>query len=119
VEVISVSLFRINRNGDFTLEESEDIESNFLEELKRKIQTRRTGRVVRMDVMEGADPWMIRLLKIQWDLDVLNIFTVSGDSMLDFTGLNQITGHREFKASGHRSNPSAFPKKARLIYSKY
>ena len=33
VEVLSVSLFRINRNGDFTLEESEDIESNFLEEL--------------------------------------------------------------------------------------
>jgi len=38
VEVISVTLFRINRNGDFTLEESEDIESNFLEELKRKFK---------------------------------------------------------------------------------
>ena len=44
VEILSVNLFRINRNGDFTLEESEDIESNFLEELKRKLQTRRTGR---------------------------------------------------------------------------
>lgn len=98
VEVLSVSLFRINRNGDFTLEESEDIESNFLEELKRKLQTRRTGRVVRMDVMEGADPWMIRLLKIQWDLDILNIFTVPRECMLDFTGLNQIIGHKEFKA---------------------
>jgi len=97
IEVLSVSLFRINRNGDFTLEESEDIESNFLEELKRKLQTRRTGRVVRMDVMEGADPWMVRLLKIQWDLDVLNIFTVPRESMLDFTGLYQIVGHKEFK----------------------
>ncbi len=103
VEVLSVSLFRINRNGDFTLEESEDIESNFLEELKRKLQTRRTGRVVRMDVMEGADPWMVRLLKIQWDLDLLNIFTVQRTSMLDLTGLNQIVGHREFK--DRRSSP--------------
>lgn len=97
VEVISVSLLRINRNGDFTLEESEDIESNFLEELKRKLQTRRTGRVVRMDVLEGADPWMLRLLKIQWDLDELNIFQVPRESLLDLTGLNQIIGHKEFK----------------------
>lgn len=103
VEVLSVSLFRINRNGDFTLEESEDIESNFLEELKRKLQTRRTGRVVRMDVLEGADPWMVRLLKIQWDLDVLNIFMVPRESLLDFTGMNQIIGHKEFK--DRRSSP--------------
>ena len=69
VELLSVNLFRISRNGDFTLEESEDIESNFLEELKRKLQTRRTGRVVRLDIQQNPDPWLLRLLKIQWDLD--------------------------------------------------
>ena len=37
VYVKSISLFRIIRNGDFTLEESEDIETNFLEELKQKL----------------------------------------------------------------------------------
>jgi len=113
VEVVSVNLFRINRNGDFTLEESEDIESNFLEELKRKLQTRRTGRVVRMDIMEGADPWMVRLLKIQWDLDELNIFTVPRESLLDITGLNQVVGHKEFKdrRSVHQPpvKPVSFP----------
>ncbi|MFN8340429.1 MAG: polyphosphate kinase 1 [Cyclobacteriaceae bacterium] len=97
VEVLSVNLFRINRNGDFTLEESEDIESNFLEELKRKLQTRRTGRVVRLDVQEGADPWMVRLLKIQWDLDDLNVFVIPKEGMIDFSGLGQIIGNREFK----------------------
>lgn len=109
VEVLSVNLFRINRNGDFTLEESEDIESNFLEELKRKLQTRRTGRVVRMDIMEGADPWMVRLLKIQWDLDELNIFTVPKESLLDITGLNQITGHKEYKDRRAQSRPPVKP----------
>lgn len=109
IELLSVNLFRINRNGDFTLEESEDIESNFLEELKRKLQTRRTGRVVRMDLMEGADPWMVRLLKIQWDLDELNIFTVPKESMLDLTGLNQITGHKEFKDKRSQSKPPIKP----------
>ena len=97
VEIVSTNLFRINRNGDFTLEESEDIESNFLEELKRKLKTRRTGRVVRLDVEENPDPWMMRLLKIQWDLDEFNIFHVPNGSMVDFTGLQQIINHKEFK----------------------
>ncbi len=109
VEVLSINLFRINRNGDFTLEESEDIESNFLEELRRKLQTRRTGRVVRLDLLEGADPWMVRLLKIQWDLDDLNIFTVPKDSMLDFTGLLQIIGHKEFKDKRSSGKPPVKP----------
>ena len=96
VEILSVTLFRINRNGDFTLEESEDIESNFLDELKRKLQTRRTGRVVRLDVQQNADPWILRILKIQWDLDDLNIIPIPAESLLDFTGLLQIVGHKAF-----------------------
>lgn len=98
VEIISTTLFRINRNGDFTLEESEDIESNFLEDLKRKLKTRRTGRVVRLEVEENPDPWMMRLLKIQWDLDEFNVFYVPFNNLMDLTGLNQIVGHKEFKS---------------------
>ena len=109
MEVLSVNLFRINRNGDFTLEESEDIESNFLEELKRKLQTRRTGRVVRMDILDGYDPWMLRLLKIQWDLDDQNIFTVPQESMLDLAGLVQIINHKEFKDKRSQSRPPIKP----------
>lgn len=97
VEVQSVTLFRINRNGDFTLEESEDIESNFLEELKRKLQTRRTGRVVRMDIEENGDPWIVRVLKIQWDIDDQNIISIPGESLIDFTGLLQVVNHKNFK----------------------
>jgi polyphosphate kinase len=113
IEIVSITLFRINRNGDFTLEESEDIESNFLEDLKRKIKTRRTGRVVRLEVQENPDPWLMRLLKIQWDLDDFNIFHVSKDSMMDFTGLLQIINHKEFKTKrlqpGEPIKPLNFP----------
>jgi polyphosphate kinase len=97
VEIASVNLFRINRNGDFTLEESEDIETNFLSELKRKLQTRRTGRVVRIDMQEYADPWLVQVLKIQWDIDDLNIVRIPDGSLIDLTGLNQVIGHSEFK----------------------
>ncbi len=106
VEIISTNIFRINRNGDFTLEESEDIESNFLEELKRKLKTRRSGRVVRLETEENPDPWMMRLLKIQWDLDEHNIFYIPKESMIDFSGLLQIIGHKEFKSKRvHQPDP--------------
>lgn len=97
VEIQSVNVFRINRNGDFTLDESDDIESNFLEDLKQKIKTRRTGRVVRMEVHGSVDPWMLRLLKIQWDIDDNNIFYIPAQSYLDLGEINQIIGHKEFK----------------------
>jgi polyphosphate kinase len=99
VEILSTNLFRINRNGDFTLDESEDIESNFLEDLRIKLKTRRTGRVVRMEVEENPDPWMMRLLRIQWDLDEHNIFYTPKESLIDFSGLLQIINHKEFRAS--------------------
>jgi polyphosphate kinase len=109
VDILSVDLFRINRNGDFTLEESEDIETNFLEELKRKLKTRRRGRVVRIEVNENPDPWLIRMLKIQWDLDEYNIFTVPFGSLIDFTGLNQIINHNEFKSKRASVPPPTKP----------
>jgi polyphosphate kinase len=97
VEIISTNLFRVNRNGDFTLEESEDIESNFLEELKRKLKSRRTGRVVRLDIQGEPDPWLTRLLRIQWDIDEYNLFPVPEESLVDFTGLMQIVNHKQFR----------------------
>lgn len=113
VEIRSVNLFRIIRNGDFTLDESEDIESNFLEELRRKLQTRKSGRVVRLDVLDNADPWMLRVLKIQWDIDDQNIIAIPKEGLMDFTGLMQIINHKEFKdlraKGGSPVNPISFP----------
>jgi polyphosphate kinase len=106
IEILSINLFRINRNGDFTLEESEDIETNFLDELKRKLQTRRTGRVVRMDVQENPDPWMMRLLKIQWDIDDRNIIQIPKESLIDFTGVLQIITHKNFKDKRAQIRPA-------------
>lgn len=115
VDIQSVNLFRINRNGDFTLEESEDIESNFLEELKRKLQTRRTGRVVRMDIEENMDPWIMRILKIQWDISDQNIFQIPKDSLIDFTGLQQIVGHKSLKDKKKQIRPPRKPVLSQMV----
>jgi polyphosphate kinase len=80
-----------------------------LEELKRKLQTRRTGRVVRLEIEENPDPWLLRLLKIQWDLDEKNIFVIPKEGMIDFTGINQILNHPEFKSKRFQPRPPVKP----------
>lgn len=97
VEIESISLFRITRNGDFTLEESEDMDANFLEEVKRKLMERKTGRVVRIEIEEGYSKWMLNSLLERWNLKNDSVYLVNQASMIDFTGLWQIVGNKRFR----------------------
>lgn len=96
VEILSVNLFRITRNGDFTLEESDDVEADFIDEIRQKIKNRRLGRVVRVEIEPGASEWMSNLLKKKWEIDDYNLFEAA--SLIDFTSLWQIIKHPDFKA---------------------
>ncbi|MEM9895531.1 MAG: polyphosphate kinase 1 [Bacteroidota bacterium] len=96
VEIVSKSLFRLTRNGDFTLEESEDVEANFLEEVKKKLKTRKTGRVVRMELQENADPWLVKQLKKRYEIGDENIKEIPSKGLVDYTCLWQIVNHEEF-----------------------
>ena len=97
IEVRSSTLFRVTRNGDFTLEESEDIETNILEEIKNKLKTRKTGRVVRIELEENYDPWMLKVLRKRWKVENINLFHVPVTALLDYTGLWQIVNHKELR----------------------
>jgi polyphosphate kinase len=97
VTIEHINLFRITRNGDFTLEESDDMDTNFLEEVKRKLNERKTGRVVRIEIEEGYSKWMINLLKERWTISDDSIFKIPRKSLMDFTGLWQVIGDKRFK----------------------
>ncbi|MEP0713660.1 MAG: polyphosphate kinase 1, partial [Algoriphagus sp.] len=97
VEIEGISLFRITRNGDFTLEESEDMDANFLEEVKRKLMERKSGRVVKIEIEEGYSKWMMNSLLERWNLKMDSVFLVKRNSLLDFTGLWQIVGNKKFR----------------------
>lgn len=97
VEIQGISLFRITRNGDFTLEESEDMDANFLEEVKRKLMERKSGRVVRIEIEEGYSKWMMNSLLERWNLKMDSVFLVKRASLIDFTGLWQIVGNKKFR----------------------
>ena len=109
IPIESVNLFRITRNGDFTLEESDDIDSNFLEELRRKLKTRRTGRVVRIELEENADKWMQRVLRERWEMEEENFFFLGQGDLFDYTGFWQIVNHHEFRDRVPRMHPPVRP----------
>jgi polyphosphate kinase len=107
VEIEAVNLFRITRNGDFTLEESDDIEADFVDEIKQKIKNRRLGRIVRLEIEQNPSEWMINLLKKRWEIDDYNIFL--NDQLIDFTCLWQIIKHPEFKEELISTTPPVPP----------
>jgi polyphosphate kinase len=113
IDIISITLFRITRNGDFTLEESDDIDANFLEEMRKKLKTRKTGRVVRIEVEKGYDKWMMKILSDRWEIDKDNIFKVEKNCLIDYTALWQIVKHTAFKdkipSIGREVAPLTFP----------
>ena len=96
VEILSCTLFRVTRNGDFTLEESEDDEADFLEEMKSKLKTRKTGRVVRMEVEENANSWLMKQLMKRYEIEEENVMVTPEGALIDYTGLWQIVNHHAF-----------------------
>jgi len=92
----SISLFRIIRNGDYTLEESEDIESNFLEELKQKLKDRKFSRVVRLDVSNNYDQKVIKELQKIFKIDEFNLMKLPEKSFIDLTSISQVVNFNEF-----------------------
>ena len=92
----SLSLFRILRNGDYTLEESEDIESNFLEELKQKLKDRKFSRVVRLDVSNDYDKNVIKELQKIFKIDEFNLMKLSKKSFIDLSSVSQVLNYDEF-----------------------
>jgi polyphosphate kinase len=117
VEIVSINLFRVLRNGDISIEESDDVESDLVDEVKRQLSHRKTGRVVRVDVEDNYSAYMMKILKERWDVDNDNIFVSTG--LIDYTCLWQIVNHPDFKdrlpITPAQTQPMFFPAEARNV----
>ncbi|MCS6833328.1 MAG: polyphosphate kinase 1, partial [Flammeovirgaceae bacterium] len=102
VQVLSTSLFRITRNGDFSVEETEDVETEFVNEIKRKLKTRQTGRVVRVEVEQNFPDEVRDILMKRFNIDKDNFFYIQ--RRLNLKDLMQIVKHEGFQ------NQQAMPK---------
>jgi polyphosphate kinase len=107
VEILSANLFRITRNGDFTLEESDDIDNDFIKEIQVGLKTRKRGRVVRVEVEPNASPALMEVLRERWNIDNGNVFVIS--SLIDLKGLWQIVRHPNFRGRAVKTPASVLP----------
>ncbi len=114
VEIESVNLFRITRNGDFTLEESDDMDQDFVQEVKLKLKTRKKGRVVRVEIERAPSNYMMKVLKERWTIDNANLFQM--EHLLDLRALWQIIRHPQFSSKIKKSpapvTPASLPESA-------
>ncbi len=92
VELHSVSLFRITRNGDFDYDDYDEGEVSFIEEIQKKLKKRKTGRVVRLEVEPTVAKKLLKLLRKRFKIDDDNIFTISG--LFDYSQLWTLVGHK-------------------------
>lgn len=107
VEIVSVTLFRITRNGDFSVDDSDDMEEQYIEEIKKKLMSRKTARVVRVETESGMNEWMMDILKQRWDIDEHNVF--ENDVLIDYSALWQIVNHKDFKEALPTVRPQVLP----------
>ena len=107
VDIVSATLFRLTRNGDFTLEESEDIDTDFIKEIQTGLKTRKRGRVVRVEVEPEASAYLMGILRERWNIDNGNIFVIP--DLLDMKGLNQILRYPSFRGKGAKLPAPVLP----------
>jgi polyphosphate kinase len=94
IEIQAITLFRITRNGDFT-EDIEDTDTNFLDEMKKKLNTRKTARVVRVEIEQNSPKSLIKTLLEKFEIDEFNLFEIK--SLIDYTSFMQLMKHEEFR----------------------
>lgn len=105
VKIESVDLFRIIRNGDFEIEDDE-LDEDFVNEMKEKIRGRQAGRIVYMVIESSPSEYMMDILKKKWDIDKYNILI--NNELMDYTRLWQIVNHEDFRGFLPKS-PSTIP----------
>ncbi|MBK6976654.1 MAG: polyphosphate kinase 1 [Cytophagaceae bacterium] len=95
ITIESVDLFRIIRNGDFTIDENDDADADFVDEIREKIRGRQAGRVVSLIIESNPSQYVLSILKKKWDIDKYNIHV--NNELMDYTRLWQIVNHQDFK----------------------
>lgn len=91
--IVAAHPFRIMRNADFTLDEEEA--SDLLVEIKKQLKKRQWGEVIRLEVEEGIDKRLLKILRKEMAVGSEDIYAVNGP--LDLTFLMKMYGMEGFE----------------------
>jgi polyphosphate kinase len=86
MEVINCMPFRLTRNADMSRDE-EDAE-DLLQMIEEELRARRFAEVVRLEHGPNPDPWMLKFLTDELEINTEDIYEHSDE--LDFTGLTTV-----------------------------
>ncbi|MGZ3775711.1 MAG: polyphosphate kinase 1 [Pseudobdellovibrionaceae bacterium] len=87
MQVLDVMLFRLTRNADSD-QDQEDAE-DLLEAIEEELRQRRFAEVVRLEHGSNPDPWMLKFLMDELELNEEDIYELPGE--LDYTDLSVIS----------------------------
>ncbi len=91
-DIVCTYPFRIMRNADLTIEEEEA--EDLLEEIEKQLKKRQWGQAIRLEVEEGIDSRLLKILKEDLQIEKEDIYAIRGP--LDLTFLMKMYGMEGF-----------------------
>ncbi len=101
-DILCAHPFRIMRNADLTIEEDEA--EDLLKEIERQLKKRQWGEVIRLEVEDGIDKRLLKILKNELMISDEGIYHIDGP--LDLTFLMKMYGIEGFD---HLKTPKYTP----------
>lgn len=113
-QVLSTSLFRVTRNGDLNI--IEDEAEDLLMVIEEAVRLRKWGETVRLEIIEGADPWLYKVLQDALMLDVQQVYEIK--EIVDATGFFKVQAPKsksELVKKAYKPNKMAFMDKKNIF----
>ena len=105
-DVICAHPYRIMRNADLSIEEEEA--EDLLKEIQKQIKKRQWGEAIRLEVEDGMDPALLKILKKELCIKADDIYKIAGP--LDLTFLMKMYGMESFEQLKNKKHiPAAVP----------
>ncbi len=106
-DIVCVHPFRIMRNADLTIEEDEA--ADLLKEIEKQLKKRQWGEAIRLEVEEGIDKRLFKMLKKELAIGSEAVYAIDGP--LDLTFLMKMYGLEGFdKLKAKKYTPQPVPK---------
>ena len=93
-DVVCTHPYRIMRNADLSIDEDEA--ADLLKEIQKQLKKRQWGEVIRLEVEDGMDKRLLKILKTEFNIKDEDIFSINGP--LDLTFLMKMYGLDGFEA---------------------
>ncbi len=91
-KVVCAHPYRVMRNADLTIDEEDA--ADLLKEIQKQLKKRQWGEAIRLEVEEGIDKRLLKILKKELDIKDEDIFKINGP--IDLTFLMKLYGLEGF-----------------------